>query len=72
MKKSAVTEFFLEYFEKNRISVEWISECTGIGIDKISENYGQPLNATEFLELCVFLGVQPETVQAYVKQHSDE
>ncbi len=72
MKKSAVTEFFLEYFEKNRICREWISECTGIRIEKISENYGQPLNATEFLELCMFLGIKPETVQEYVKQHSDE
>lgn len=72
MGKSAVTEFFLEYFEKNRINKEYISENTGIEIAKISENYRQPLTATEFLELCMFLEIEPETVQKWIHKHSFE
>lgn len=72
MEKSAVTEFFLEYFEKNRIDRAYISEKTGIEIGKISENYRQPLTAGEFLELCMLLHIEPEQVQAYIRAHSDE
>lgn len=70
MEKSAVTEFFLEYFEKNRINREWISENTGIEIEKISENYRQPLTATEFFELCVLLEIEPECIQEWIHTHT--
>ena len=72
MEKSAVTEFFLEYFEKNRISKMWISENTGIKISKISENYRQPLTGAEFLELCLFLNIKPEDVLEWIKKRSSE
>ena len=39
MKKSEVTEYFLEYFEKNRIDIKEISEKTGIKISKLSKEY---------------------------------
>ena len=55
MEKSAVTEFFLTYFEENGIDVEWISEKIGIRKEKLMEDYKEPLNAEEFLELCVLL-----------------
>lgn len=70
MGTSEVTEFFLEYFEKNRISRVWISENTGIEIAKISENYRHPLTATEFLELCMFLEIEPECIQEWIKTHT--
>ena len=72
MEKSAVTEFFLAYFEKNRIDRGYISEKTGIEIEKISDNYRQPLTASEFLGLCLFLGITPEQVRAAIREHSDE
>ena len=70
MIKSAVTDFFLEYFEKNRINIEWISENTGIEIEKISENYRQALTASEFFELCTFLEIEPECIQEWIKTHT--
>ena len=72
MKKSIVTEFFLEYFEKHRINKAWISEKTGIDITKISEEYRQELTASEFLELCAFLQIEPELVLEYSKKHFNE
>jgi len=72
MEKSAVTEFFLEYFEKNRINRDYISENTGIEVEKISGNYRQPLTAEEFLKLCLFLGITPEQVQMHIRMSSDE
>lgn len=70
MENSAVTDFFLEYFEKNRINKAWISEKTGIAIEKISDNYRQPLTASEFLELCVLLEIEPERIQEWIKTHT--
>ena len=70
MEKSAVTEFFLEYFEKNKINRVWISENTGIEIEKISENYRNPLTASEFLELCALLQIEPECIQEWIKAHN--
>ena len=68
MEKSAVTAFFLEYFEKHRISIGIISEKTGIKKEKFSENYGIPLSAEEFLDLCVLLGITPEEVREAIKK----
>ena len=70
MENSAVTDFFLEYFEKNRINKALISEKTGIAIEKISDNYRQPLTASEFLELCVLLEIEPERIQEWIKTHT--
>lgn len=72
MEKSAVTEFFLQYFEKNRISMDEVSENTGIKKEKLSEGYRKPLSSEEFLELCVFLGVKPETVREFIKKRCCE
>ena len=72
MEKSAVTEFFLKYFEKNRINIEKISEKTGIEKEKLSENCRQPLTSEEFLELCFYLGIKPEEVRESIKKESYE
>jgi len=68
MEKSAVTEFFLDYFEKNKIKKEWISEKIGILQEKISRDYKEPLIAEEFLRLCAFLDIQPEEVLIVIKR----
>ena len=72
MEKSAVTDFFLKYCEKNGIDIGEISEKTGIGREKLSENYKKPLSAEEFFELCIFLGIKPEQVQEAIKKTSHE
>ena len=63
MGKSAVTDYFLEYFEKNRININEISEKTGIKKHKLSKEYKTPLTAEEFLRLCVFLQISPEEIR---------
>ena len=68
MEKSSVTEFFLDYFEKNKIKIQWISEKTGILEEKLSKDYKEPLTAEEFLKLCLFLSIQPEEIAAAVKK----
>ena len=67
MEKSDVTEFFLKYFEKNRINEVWISEKTGIDTAKLSKGYKESLTAGEFLRLCAFLQIQPEEIMLIIK-----
>ncbi len=67
MNKSAVTDYFLDYFEKNRIDIKEISENTGIKIYKLSKEYKTPLSAEEFLRLCVLLGIKPEEIQKSIQ-----
>lgn len=67
MKKSAIKEFFLSYFEKNGIKTDWISEKTGIAEWKLSENCKEALTAEEFLSLCALLQIQPEEVMVIIK-----
>ena len=71
MKKSEVTEYFLEYFEKNRIDIKEISEKTGIKISKLSKEYKIPLTAEEFLKLCVLLQIRPEEISKSRKKFND-
>ena len=68
MEKSAVTEFFLDYFEKNGIKKRWISEKTGIDEKKLSKEYEQSMTAEEFLRLCAFLEIQPEEIMVVLEQ----
>lgn len=72
MEKSAVTEFFLEYFEKNRINIDEISEKTGIEKRKFSEDYRQALTASEFLELCAVLHIEPKEVSIWIRERAFE
>lgn len=67
MEKSNVTEFFIKYFEENKIEKLWISEKTGISKKKLSRDYKEALTAEEFLCLCALLSIQPEEVLAAMK-----
>lgn len=68
MEKSGVTEFFIKYFEDNKIKKQWISEKTGIEEKKLSRDYKEALTAEEFLCLCALLSIQPEEVLAALKK----
>lgn len=70
MEKSDVTEFFLKYFEENKIEKQKISEETGIVEEKLSRKYQEALTAEEFLRLCVFLSIQPEEVLAAIRKEN--
>lgn len=67
MEKSGVTEFFIKYFEDNKIEIKWISEKTGINERKLTRNYSKALTADEFLCLCALLSIQPEEVLLAIK-----
>ena len=72
MKKSQITDFFLTYFEKNRIEKEWISEKTGINANKLSADYKGSLTADEFLKLCALLQIEPEEIMEVIKGRNRE
>ena len=72
MEKSVVTEFFLEYFEKNRIDIDEISEKTGIERRKFSGDCRKSLTAGEFLDLCAILQIKPEMVSRWIRERSVE
>lgn len=70
MEKSAVTEFFLKYFDNNKIKKEWISEKTGISESKLVREYKEALTAEEFLKLCHLLSIQPEDVLVEIRKQN--
>ena len=72
MEKSAVTDYFLKYFEKNRIDVEWISEKTGIKQGKLCKDYKVPFTAEEFFQLCMLLELEPEEIIHSIKEKEHE
>lgn len=67
MEKYGVTEFFIKYFEDNKIEKRWISEKTGIPESKLERGYKKALTAEEFLYLCAFLSIRPEDVLTAIK-----
>lgn len=62
MGKSKVTDYIIEYLHNNSISIQWAADAVNIAVDKLKENYEEPLQADEFLELCVLLSVRPEDI----------
>ena len=72
MKNSKVTDYMLNYMEKNKISIDQISEKTGISKEKLTKDYTEPLLAEEFLELCVALQLSPEKVRHEINLKKNE
>ena len=48
-----------EYISKNQISISEMEEKTGVVRSKLYETSEENFNATEFLEICYFLKVDP-------------
>ncbi len=59
-KKDNVSEKLVEYIKQNNISIEQISKDTGVSGFKLSKN-DVVFTASEFLELCSYLNVSPES-----------
>lgn len=55
----SVSEKVINYIKLNNISVSRIAKDTGIEEEKLLGDK-LPFNATEFLELCFYLNVNPE------------
>ncbi|MBO5069567.1 MAG: hypothetical protein J6C37_04315 [Roseburia sp.] len=69
MSKSLVTEYFITYFKKHHISPEETARALGIDVGKLTPGYREPLDAEEFLELCVYLGICPEQVAQGIREN---
>lgn len=55
-----VTNRLANYIAQQHISPERVAKDTGVAIDKLLIDTDQVLEAGEFLELCLYLGIRPE------------
>lgn len=67
MGTSKVTDYMIEYMQKHNFLISELAEELGIKKEKLREGYTQPLDAEEFLELCVRLKLRPEEVAAAIR-----
>ena len=54
-----ITKEIVEYIKKNNISVTEVSEKTKVDINLLSGNLDRKMNATELLEVCSYLELDP-------------
>ena len=54
-----ITREIVEYIRKNNISAAEISENTKLDLDLLLGNADRKMNATEMLEICSYLGIDP-------------
>lgn len=67
-EKSIITDFLVKYLEENNIEKGWISQKTGISIEKLKRDYEEALDAEEFLLLCALLQIEPEEIREIIKR----
>ncbi|WP_370776226.1 hypothetical protein [Roseburia sp.] len=68
MGKSKVTDYMIRYIEENQMDAKSLAAHAGIDAGKLREDYEEPLDAEEFLTLCVCLGIQPEQVRSVINK----
>ena len=64
-KYKSVSAKLTEYIMENQLSINDISRETGVAKEKLN-NKDITLNATEFLEVCAYLNIQPEELREKV------
>lgn len=69
MGKSKVTDFMIEYMQKHNILVHEMALELGIQEEKLKNGYTDPLDAEEFLGLCVKLRLRPEEVAEAIRRN---
>ncbi len=57
-----ITKRIINYIEKNALSIEVIADKTGINADLLSDKSRRKLNATEMLEVCNYLDIDPKSL----------
>lgn len=57
-----ITKRIIDYIEKKSLSVEMIADKTGVNADLLSNKGKRKLNATEMLEVCNFLDIDPKSL----------
>lgn len=69
---SKVTDYIISYLKKEKITAQQIAKETGIDEKKLSEGYEYPLDADEFLRLCVQLRLKPEDISRAIRENPNE
>lgn len=59
MQSTNVTKMIAKYIDDNNISLERIERDTRVSIKKLIINSNENLNATEFLDICYYLNIDP-------------
>ena len=57
-----ITKRIINYIEKNSLSIEVIADKTGVNVDLLSNKNKRKLNATEMLEICNYLDIDPKSL----------
>ena len=57
-----ISKKIINYIEKNSLSIEMIADKTGVNVDLLSNNSKRKLNATDMLEVCNFLDIDPKSL----------
>lgn len=63
MKNRIMTARLAEYIRDHQLSTKKVAGETGIPEEKLKTDTDCILNATEFLELCVYLNIKPEELK---------
>ncbi|MBR1693269.1 MAG: hypothetical protein IJ711_10940 [Lachnospiraceae bacterium] len=61
MKKGNAAKNLRAYISEHQISIPDIVSNTGVAKNKLQQTSKEDLNATEFLEICYFLKVDPRS-----------
>ncbi|MGN0298219.1 MAG: hypothetical protein ACI4C1_03370 [Lachnospiraceae bacterium] len=56
------SNYIRSYIFVHKLNITKIAQETGISVSQLSPNCKKPLNATEFLQLCCYLHIKPETI----------
>lgn len=62
------SNYIRTYIHSHQLNTTRISHETGVPLQKLSLNYNQPFNATEFLDLCCYLKLKPETILSEISR----
>ncbi|MBD5096831.1 MAG: hypothetical protein HDT40_07505 [Lachnospiraceae bacterium] len=57
-----ISKRIINYIEKNSLPIEMIADKTGVSVDLLSNKSKRKLNATEMLEICNYLDIDPKSL----------
>lgn len=57
-----ITKHLINYIADNSLSIESISDATGVDLNVLKNQGNRKLNATEMLEVCHYLQIDPKTL----------
>lgn len=69
---SKVTDYIISYLREENLTAVQVARETGIAKQKLTEGYVHPLDADEFLRLCVYLHLRPEDISRAIREKENE